>query len=94
MKEQYSCICEALVDKLVDAQASKGYVRAPVCLSSMILKHLQNVLTCIKTVQLLAMAQPSIISSTKASTLLPYLKNSTTVGLKEFACLKTYINSS
>lgn len=39
----------------------------------------QTVINCIRTIYLLTSAYPSILSGTNASTLLPYLKNASTV---------------
>ena len=39
----------------------------------------QSTVNCIRTIHLFAAAYPPIISSTKASTLLPYLKSPTSV---------------
>jgi cohesin loading factor subunit SCC2 len=74
--EQYARICDALIDTLVDGQELQGFVsraRAVVPFST----FLQSLLNCIKTVHLFVAAKPSIISSTKAATLLPYLKHAT-----------------
>lgn len=40
----------------------------------------QTVVSCVKAVQIFVNIRPSIISSAKATTLLPYLKNAPTVG--------------
>lgn len=44
-----------------------------------LLASYQTVINCIRTIYLLTSAYPSILSGTSASTLLPYLKNATTV---------------
>ena len=47
--------------------------------SLIVLTFSQSVLSCVKAVQIFVDAKPSIISSTKAASLLPYLKNASTV---------------
>ncbi|KAF5337499.1 hypothetical protein D9758_013605 [Tetrapyrgos nigripes] len=56
---KYTEICDALIDGLVDASDLPGF----------------TVINCIRTIHLIASAYPSIITSSSASTLLPYLKN-------------------
>ncbi|TDL22099.1 hypothetical protein BD410DRAFT_770589 [Rickenella mellea] len=58
----YTALCDTMIDGLVDASEFPGF----------------SVVNCIKTVHIFATAYPAIISGTKASTLLPYLKNPTT----------------
>ncbi|KAI9448916.1 sister chromatid cohesion C-terminus-domain-containing protein [Russula earlei] len=60
---RYSEICEALIDGLVDASELPGF----------------TVINCIRTIYLLSAAYPAILSGSNASTLLPYLKNATSV---------------
>ncbi|KAH8114301.1 hypothetical protein DFH11DRAFT_1508962 [Phellopilus nigrolimitatus] len=55
-------LCDALIDGLVDASDFMNF----------------TVINCIRTIHLFTIACPPIISGTKASTLLPYLKNPTT----------------
>ncbi|KAF8648994.1 hypothetical protein AX16_006108 [Volvariella volvacea WC 439] len=59
---RYEEICETLIDGLVDASDLPGF----------------TVINCIRTIYLLASAYPSILSGSRASTLLPYLKNAST----------------
>jgi cohesin loading factor subunit SCC2 len=60
---RYTEIGNTLIDCLVDAQELPGF----------------TVVNCIKTIYLFASAHPPIISTQQATTLLPYLKNATTV---------------
>ncbi|KAI9443068.1 hypothetical protein H4582DRAFT_1808792 [Lactarius indigo] len=60
---RYGEICEALIDGLVDASELPGF----------------TVVNCIRTIYLLSSAYPAILSGSNASTLLPYLKNATSV---------------
>ena len=76
----YAEICEALIDGLVDASDLPGFVSItspPEWAQLMLLS--QTVINCIRTIYLLTSAYPSILSGTNASTLLPYLKNASTV---------------
>ncbi|KAG8214779.1 hypothetical protein J3R82DRAFT_9915 [Butyriboletus roseoflavus] len=59
MHAKYSEICETLIDGLVDASDLPGF----------------TVQSCIRTLYLFATAYPSVLSGSKAFTLLPYLKN-------------------
>lgn len=61
--DRYAEIGNTLIDCLVDAQELPGF----------------TVVNCIKTIYLFVSAHPPIISTQQAATLLPYLKNSTTV---------------
>lgn len=61
--DRYADIGNTLIDCLVDAQELPGF----------------TVVNCIKTIYLFASAHPLIISTQQATTLLPYLKNATTV---------------
>ncbi|KAG8814407.1 Sister chromatid cohesion protein 2 [Serendipita sp. 401] len=63
LKDQFTRICDTLIDTLVDDKEGPGY----------------SVLSCVRAVQIFVAAQPSIISSGKAITLLPYLKHASTV---------------
>lgn len=84
LQEQYTRICDTLIDTLVDGRAATGFVRKAFYFSSLIvLTFTQSVLSCVKAVQIFVDAKPSIISSTKAASLLPYLKNASTVGFSE-----------
>ncbi|THH23071.1 hypothetical protein EUX98_g8109 [Antrodiella citrinella] len=60
---RYAEICEALIDGLVDASELPGF----------------TVVNCVRTIHLFTAAHPAVLSATHASTLLPYLKNATTV---------------
>lgn len=62
LHDKYMKICDALIDTLVDGESTTGF----------------NVLSCVRAVQVIVSAQPSVISSSKAMTLLPYLKHATT----------------
>jgi cohesin loading factor subunit SCC2 len=80
LQEQYARICDTLIDTLVDGRAATGFVRERLLfLSLIVLTFPQSVLSCVKAVQIFVDAKPSIISSTKAASLLPYLKNASTV---------------
>lgn len=59
---RYAEICEALIDGLVDASELPSF----------------TVINCIRTIYLFATAYPTVLSGSHASTLLPYLKNSST----------------
>ncbi|KIK80090.1 hypothetical protein PAXRUDRAFT_833727 [Paxillus rubicundulus Ve08.2h10] len=59
MHTRYSEICETLIDGLVDASDLPGF----------------TVQSCIRTLYLFATAYPLVLSGSNASTLLPYLKN-------------------
>ncbi|THG98726.1 hypothetical protein EW145_g7376 [Phellinidium pouzarii] len=54
-------LCDTMIDGLVDASDFMNF----------------TVINCIRTIHLFTIAYPSLISGTKASTLLPYLKNPT-----------------
>ncbi|KAJ7164731.1 hypothetical protein C8R43DRAFT_1061973 [Mycena crocata] len=60
---RYAEICEALIDGLVDASDLPDF----------------TVVNCVRTIYLFTASYPSILSGSNASTLLPYLKNATTV---------------
>ncbi|KAG8832210.1 Sister chromatid cohesion protein 2 [Serendipita sp. 399] len=62
LQEQFTKICDTLIDTLVDDKDGPGY----------------SILSCVRAVQIFVAAQPSIISSSKAITLLPYLKHAST----------------
>lgn len=62
LHSRYAEICETLIDGLVDASDLPGF----------------TVINCIRTIYLFTSAYPAILSGSKASTLLPYLKNGTT----------------
>lgn len=82
LRERYVDICDMLIDGLVDASDLPGFVRL---LVSTVLcsdtKLPQTVIDCIRMIHLFAAAYPQILSASKASTLLPYLKNSSSVPL-------------
>lgn len=63
MHDRYIEIGNALIDCLVDDQELPAF----------------TVVNCIKTIYLFASAYPAIISTQQSITLLPYLKNATTV---------------
>ena len=77
----YAEICEALIDGLVDASDLPGFVSiaSPPEWTQHLYFFSQTVINCIRTIYLLTSAYPSILSGTNASTLLPYLKNASTV---------------
>lgn len=82
---RYTEICDTMIDGLVDASDFPGFVSDMLCTICVIhLPSQQSVVNCIKTVYLFAAAYPAIISGPKASTLLPYLKNPTTVRVAAF----------
>ncbi|KAJ8463322.1 hypothetical protein ONZ45_g17624 [Pleurotus djamor] len=60
---RYSEVCEALIDGLVDDSDLPGF----------------TVLNCVRTIYLFTAAYPSVLLGAHASTLLPYLKNATSV---------------
>ncbi|TCD62425.1 Sister chromatid cohesion protein 2 [Steccherinum ochraceum] len=62
LHQRYAEICEVLIDGLVDAAELPGF----------------TVVNCVRTIHLFTVAHPAVLSSTHASTLLPYLKNATT----------------
>ncbi|KZS93617.1 hypothetical protein SISNIDRAFT_454038 [Sistotremastrum niveocremeum HHB9708] len=62
IQKQYTEICDFLIDSLVDANESAG----------------QNIVASIKTIYVFSSAYPAIISGSKATTLIPYLKNAST----------------
>ncbi|KZS93606.1 hypothetical protein SISNIDRAFT_485224 [Sistotremastrum niveocremeum HHB9708] len=62
IQKQYTEICDFLTDSLVDANESAG----------------QNIVASIKTIYVFSSAYPAIISGSKATTLIPYLKNAST----------------
>ncbi|KAJ7600473.1 hypothetical protein C8J56DRAFT_910344 [Mycena floridula] len=59
---QYTEICETLIDGLLDASDLPGF----------------TVINCIRTIYLFASAYPAVLTSSNASTLLPYLKSANT----------------
>ncbi|KIK69873.1 hypothetical protein GYMLUDRAFT_34262 [Collybiopsis luxurians FD-317 M1] len=61
MHARYQEICGVLIDGLVDATDLPGF----------------TVINCIRTINLIASAYPSVIGARSAMTLLPYLKNPT-----------------
>jgi cohesin loading factor subunit SCC2 len=82
LRARYVEVCDTLIDGLVDASDLPGFVRAWVYLAfyvSDIIKLLQTVINCIRTIHLFVSAYPQILSASKASTLLPYLKNPASV---------------
>ncbi|KAI0088475.1 hypothetical protein BDY19DRAFT_165528 [Irpex rosettiformis] len=62
LHRRYSEICEVLIDGLVDASDLPGF----------------TVVSCVRTICLFTSANPSVLTASHASTLLPYLKNSST----------------
>ncbi|KZT11764.1 uncharacterized protein LAESUDRAFT_733751 [Laetiporus sulphureus 93-53] len=60
--DRYTEICEALIDGLVDASDLPDF----------------TIVNCVRTIHLFTAAYPAVLSGSNASTLLPYLKNSTT----------------
>jgi len=84
---KYSELCGVLIDGLVDASDLPGFVSLETSLKTIVSYFfLQTVINCVRTIHLLASAYPSIITSSSASTLLPYLKNPTNV-CSCFSCL-------
>ena len=79
---RYAEICETLIDGLVDASDLPGFVRTLSDFHLMLNIHyldFKTVINCIRTIYLFTSAYPAILSGSDASTLLPYLKNATTV---------------
>lgn len=81
LHERYTEICEALIDGLVDATELPGFVCTIYLFgdASSELYHLQTIIHCIRTIYLFTTAYPAVLSGSNASTLLPYLKNATSV---------------
>lgn len=69
-----------MIDGLLDASDLPGFVSVSRSKEYKFIGALQTVINCIKTVHLLVTAYPPIVSASKASTLLPYLKNPNSVG--------------
>lgn len=76
---RYTEICETLIDGLVDASDLPGFVSPTTFFCDVIDEHVQTVINCIRTIHLFSSAYPSILSGSNASTLLPYLKNASSV---------------
>lgn len=79
---RYTEICEALIDGLVDASDLPGFVSVESFLSlrALLLRSSsKTIINCIRTIYFLSSAYPPVLSGSKASTLLPYLKNASTV---------------
>lgn len=79
---RYAEICGTLIDGLVDASDLPGFVS--LCFTSAagmlgLNSGLQTVINCIRTIYLFTSAYPALLSGSNATTLLPYLKNATTV---------------
>jgi cohesin loading factor subunit SCC2 len=80
MHAKYSEICETLIDGLVDASDLPGFVSVEFVADGVLgLFVFQTVQSCIRTLYLFAIAYPSVLSGSNASTLLPYLKNPASV---------------
>ena len=79
LHQKYSEICETLIDGLVDASDLPGFVGLPRLSEKIITDTAQTVINCVRTIYLFAAAYPAVVSVTHASTLLPYLKNATSV---------------
>jgi cohesin loading factor subunit SCC2 len=76
---RYTEVCETLIDGLVDATDLPGFV-SDIRISYYESAHsFQTVVNCVRTIYLFTSAHPPILSSAKATTLLPYLKNASTV---------------
>ncbi|CCM06130.1 uncharacterized protein FIBRA_08379 [Fibroporia radiculosa] len=63
LHERYAEICETLIEGLVDATDLPGF----------------TVVNCVRTIHLFTSAYPAVLSGANASTLLPYLKNATSM---------------
>lgn len=72
---KYEEICGTLIDGLVDATDMPGFVRFLLVQIYDAHGYAQTVVNCIRTIYLFASAYPPVLSGTNASTLLPYLKN-------------------
>jgi len=79
LQEQYARICDTLIDTLVDGRAAEGFVSKQISSFRGDTHGPKSVLSCVKAVQIFVDAKPSIISSAKAASLIPYLKNASTV---------------
>lgn len=80
----YSKICEKLIDGLLDPSDVPGFVSALASrgvLWLMIPNVMKSVTNCVRTIHVFVSAYPSVISGPNAATLLPYLRNPTTVRL-------------
>ena len=76
----YSEICETLIDDLVDASDLPGFVSVEcTSISGLGLFAFETVQSCIRTLDLLATTYLSVLSSSNASTPLPYLKKPASV---------------
>lgn len=81
LHDRYAQLCDAMIDGLVDASDSVSFsIKISVHCPSLTHAY-QTVVNCIRTIHLLAAANPHIISGPKASTLLHYLRNPTTVSI-------------
>lgn len=80
IQKQYTDICDFLIDGLVDASDLPGQVCHQPKGANGLLTRLKNVVASIKSIYVFSSAYPAIISGSKATTLIPYLKNASTVG--------------
>ena len=88
LRASYLEICEVLIDGLVDASDLPGFVSACGCCKGIVdIFRWQTVHNCVRTIYLFTTAYPSVLSGVNASTLLPYLKNPTSV---RFYCRKQH----
>ena len=77
---RYTEICETLIDGLVDASDLPGFVSGCIDTAKLYVDVLpKTVVNCIRTIYLFSAAYPPILSGSNASTLLPYLKNASSV---------------
>lgn len=79
IRNRYSETCDILIEGLVDSQDFSDFVSAYLVVCVFNPHARQNVVYCIKTVYLFSTAHPGVISFSKATTLLPYLKNPSNV---------------
>lgn len=75
-------VMESLIDGLVEDDEALVSILSSLhgeCLHLRFLLDIQNVMDCIKTVYIINCAVPSLLTTAKATLLLPFLKSSATV---------------
>lgn len=81
LARQLKEIVEVLIDNLVDAEQKPDFVSdSPSCVTMLLrLSSHQKLVHCVKTIFILLSPEPSMLEHGRASLLLPYLRNATTV---------------
>ncbi len=79
LHRRYGEICETLIDGLVDASDLPEFVRNSSYVLYIAESVPKTVVNCVRTIYLFTAAYPAVLSVQQASTLLPYLKNATSV---------------